>query len=109
MTVHKPTGEVLLHSVGVSLELGAALGQAVVLQYTEAEAAHQMRAWLERIGSPVHLVDLGRRCYALRVAGGRRYRVRCCTTAAMRSPGTSTTAAAPAATRAARFISAPVV
>jgi hypothetical protein len=24
-----------------------------------------MRAWLERLGSPVQLVDLGRRCYAL--------------------------------------------
>lgn len=66
-TVHEPTGEVFLHSVGVSLVLGAALGQEVVLQDSEAKAARRMRAWLERLGSQVHLFDLGRRCYALHV------------------------------------------
>jgi hypothetical protein len=65
LTVHEPTGEVFLHSVGVSLVLGAAMGQAVVLDDTQAKAARRMRAWLERLGSPVQLVDLGRRCYAL--------------------------------------------
>lgn len=69
LTVHEPTGEVFLHSVGVSLVLGAALGQEVVLQDTEAKAARRMRAWLERVGSPVQLVDLGRRCYALHLVG----------------------------------------
>jgi hypothetical protein len=39
LTMHEPTGEVFLHSVGVSLVLGAALGQEVVLQDTEAKAA----------------------------------------------------------------------
>ena len=68
LTVHEPTGEVFLHSVGVSLVLGAALGQEVVLQDTEAKAARRMRAWLERLGSPIQLVDLGRRCYALHMA-----------------------------------------
>ncbi|HZU15805.1 MAG TPA: hypothetical protein VFD01_04240 [Candidatus Dormibacteraeota bacterium] len=65
LTVHEPTGQVFLHSVGVSLVLGAALGQEVVLQDTEAKAARRMRAWLQRVGSEVRLVDLGRRCYAL--------------------------------------------
>jgi hypothetical protein len=69
LTVHEPTGEVFLHSVGVSLVLGAALGQEVVLQDTEAKAARRMRAWLERLGSPIQLVDLGRRCYALHMVG----------------------------------------
>ncbi|HZV53191.1 MAG TPA: hypothetical protein VFD49_25935 [Candidatus Dormibacteraeota bacterium] len=68
LTVHEPTGQVFLHSVGVSLVLGAALGQEVVLQDTEAKAARRMRAWLERVGSGVRLVDLGRRCYALHLA-----------------------------------------
>jgi hypothetical protein len=68
LTMHQPSGEVFVHSVGVSLVLGAALGQEVVLQETEAKAARRMRAWLERVGSPVELVDLGHRCYALHVA-----------------------------------------
>ena len=68
LTMHEPTGDVFLHSVGVSLVLGAALGQEVVLQDTEAKAARRMRSWLERVGSPVQLVDLGHRCYALHVA-----------------------------------------
>lgn len=67
LTTHEPSGEVFVHSVGVSLVLGAALGQEVVLQDTEAKAARRMRDWLGRVGSPVQLVDLGRRCYTLHV------------------------------------------
>lgn len=68
LTLHEPSGDVYTHSVGVSLVLGSALGQEVVLQDTEAKAARRMRAWLARVGSPVQLVDLGRRCYTLHVA-----------------------------------------
>ncbi len=71
LTLHEPTGEVFLHSVGVSLLLGAALGQEVMLQDAEAKAARRMRAWLERVGSLVQLFDLGRRCYALHVVEHR--------------------------------------
>ena len=70
LTMHEPSGAVFVHSVGVSLVLGAALGQEVVLQETEAKAARRMRAWLEGVGSPVQLVDLGHRCYALHTAAG---------------------------------------
>lgn len=66
LTTHEPTGEVFKHSVGVSLVLGAALGQQVVLQSSEAKAARRMRDWLQRIGSPVELADLGRRRYTLK-------------------------------------------
>jgi hypothetical protein len=69
LTTHEPSGEVFIHSVGVSLVLGAALGQEVVLQDTEAKAARRMREWLERVGSPVQLVDLGRRSYTLNAPG----------------------------------------
>ena len=69
MTFHERTGEAFPHSVGVSLMLGAALGQEVVLEDTEAKAARRMRTWLERVGSPVKIVDHGRRCYALHMAG----------------------------------------
>jgi DNA-binding NarL/FixJ family response regulator len=66
LTTHEPSGEVFMHSVGVSLVLGASLGQEVVLRETDAKAARRMRDWLHRVGSPVRLVDLGRRCYTLR-------------------------------------------
>lgn len=65
LTTHEPSGEVFMHSVGVSLVIGAALGQEVVLQETEAKAARRMRDWLIRVGSCVQMVDLGRRCYTL--------------------------------------------
>ncbi len=65
LTTHEPTGEVFMHSVGVSLVIGAVLGQEVVLQDTEAKAARRMRDWLQRVGSCVQMVDLGHRCYTL--------------------------------------------
>src|SRR5262249_21152576 len=65
LTVHEPSDEVFTHSVGVSLVIGAALKQEVVLQATEAKAARRMRDWLERVGSCVTMVDRGRRCYSL--------------------------------------------
>ncbi len=65
LTTHEPTGAVFMHSVGVSLVIGAALGQEVVLPETEAKAARRMRDWLERVGSCVQMVDRGRRCYTL--------------------------------------------
>ena len=71
LTTHEPSGEVFIHSVGVSLVLGAALGQEVVLQDTEAKAARRMRAWLRRVGSIVEIVDLGHRCYALHASEGQ--------------------------------------
>ena len=37
---------------------------------SERQAPNGMRAWLERLGSPIQLVDLGRRCYALHIAEG---------------------------------------
>jgi hypothetical protein len=71
LTTHEPSGDVFIHSVGVSLVLGAALGQEVVLQDTEAKAARRMRAWLRRVGSVVQIVDLGHRCYALHAPEGQ--------------------------------------
>jgi hypothetical protein len=68
LTLHEPSGEVFGHSVGVSLVLGAALGQEILLDDTEAKAARRMRTWLLRVGSPVQIVDQGRRCYALHLA-----------------------------------------
>jgi len=65
LTTHESTGQIFMHSVGVSLVIGAALGQEVVLQDAEAKAARRMRDWLERVGSRVEMVDLGRRCYTL--------------------------------------------
>lgn len=71
MTFHERSGESFPHSVGVSLMLGAALGKEVVLEDTEAKAARRMRAWLQRVGSGVRIVDHGRRCYALHLAEAR--------------------------------------
>ena len=71
MTFHEQTGESFPHTVGVSLMLGAALGQEVVLEDTEAKAARRMRTWLARVGSAVRIVDHGRRCYALHLAEAR--------------------------------------
>jgi hypothetical protein len=68
LTFHEPSGKAFPHSVGVSLMLGAALGQEVVLEDTEAKAARRMRTWLAQVGSPVRIVDHGRRCYALHAA-----------------------------------------
>jgi CheY-like chemotaxis protein len=65
LTFHEPSGETFGHRVGVSLVLGAALGQEVVLDDTEAKAARRMRGWLEQIGSPVQIVDLGHRAYTM--------------------------------------------
>jgi CheY-like chemotaxis protein len=69
MTFHEPSDESFGHSVGVSLMLGAALGHEVVLDDTEAKAARRMRSWLLQVGSPVRIVDHGRRCYALHLTG----------------------------------------
>jgi hypothetical protein len=68
MTFHEPSGEVYPHRIGVSLILGATLNQEVVLDDTDAKAARRMKAWLSRVGSSVHIVDHGRRCYALHLA-----------------------------------------
>lgn len=65
LTTHEPTGEVFVHPVGVSLVIGAALGQEVTLSSSEAKAAGRMRDWLERVSSRVEVVHLGRRCYTL--------------------------------------------
>jgi CheY-like chemotaxis protein len=67
MTFHEPSGETFGHRVAVSLVLGAALGQEVLLDDTEAKAARRMRTWLKRVGSPVEIVDLGHRSYTLEV------------------------------------------
>jgi DNA-binding NarL/FixJ family response regulator len=69
LVTHEPSGETFLHSVGVSLVLGASLAQEVVLNDSEAKAARRMREWLEKVGSPVEVVDLGRRCYTLHAPG----------------------------------------
>jgi hypothetical protein len=68
MTFHEPSGETFGHRVAVSLVLGAALGQEIVLDDTEAKAARRMRTWLRDVGSPVEIVDLGHRCYTLELA-----------------------------------------
>ena len=62
---HEPSGETFGHRVGVSLVVGAALGQEVVLDDTEAKAARRMRTWLRQVASPVEIVDLGHRCYTM--------------------------------------------
>lgn len=67
LTYHELTGTTFAHSVGVSLMLGAATGQEVILDDTDAKAARRMRRWLAGVGSPVQILDLGRRHYALHV------------------------------------------
>ena len=67
VTYHEPSGQNFGHRVGVSLVLGATLGQEIVLDDTEAKAARRMRAWLREVGSPVQIVDLGHRAYTLEV------------------------------------------
>jgi hypothetical protein len=69
VTLHEPTGDVYPHRIGVSLILGATLNQEVVLDDTDAKAARRMKAWLDRVGSRVRIVDRGRRCYALHEGG----------------------------------------
>ena len=69
VTLHEPSGGVYPHRVGVSLILGATLNQQVVLDDTDAKAARRMKAWLDRVGSRVRIVDHGRRRYALHVTG----------------------------------------
>jgi DNA-binding NarL/FixJ family response regulator len=71
LVFHEPSGEVYSHHVGVSLVMGAVLGQEVVLNDREAKAARRMRSWLARVGSPVQILDYGRRCYALHLAEER--------------------------------------
>ncbi len=68
LVFHEPSGEVYGHHVGVSLLMGAALGQEVVLNDSEAKAARRMRTWLARVGSGVQILDYGRRHYALHLA-----------------------------------------
>lgn len=68
LTLHEPSGETFGHRVGVSLVLGAALGQEVVLDDTEAKAARRMRTWLRQVRSAVEIVDLGHRCYTLKAS-----------------------------------------
>jgi CheY-like chemotaxis protein len=67
VTFHEPSGQTFGHRVAVSLVLGAALGQEIVLDDTEAKAARRMRGWLREVGSPVEIVDLGHRAYTLEV------------------------------------------
>jgi CheY-like chemotaxis protein len=67
VTFHEPTGQTFGHRVAVSLLLGTATGQEVVLDDTETKAARRLKTWLRAVGSPVRLVDHGHRCYGLHV------------------------------------------
>jgi hypothetical protein len=65
VTFHEPTGQTFGHRVAVSLLLGTATGQEVLLDEIETKAARRLRNWLDRVGSRVRLVDHGHRCYGL--------------------------------------------
>lgn len=65
MTFHEPSGQTFGHRVAVSLLLGTATGQEVLLDDVETRAARRLRTWLLAVGSPVRLVDHGRGCYGL--------------------------------------------
>jgi len=67
VTFHEPTGQTFGHRVAVSLLLGTATGQEVLLDEVETKAARRLRAWLRAVGSPVRLVDHGHRCYGLHI------------------------------------------
>jgi hypothetical protein len=67
VTFHEPTGQTFGHRVAVSLLLGTATGQEVLLDEIETKAARRLRAWLRHVGSPVRLVDHGHRCYGLHI------------------------------------------
>ena len=56
------------HRVAVSLLLGTATGQEVLLDEIETKAARRLRNWLDRVGSRVRLVDHGHRCYGLHLS-----------------------------------------
>jgi hypothetical protein len=67
VTFHEPSGQTFGHRVAVSLLLGTATGQEVLLDDVETKAARRLRAWLRDVGSPVRLVDHGHHCYGLHV------------------------------------------
>jgi len=68
VTFHEPTGQTFGHRVAVSLLLGTATGQEVLLDDIETKAARRLRTWLDRVGSRVRLVDHGHRCYGLHLS-----------------------------------------
>ncbi|HYW25511.1 MAG TPA: hypothetical protein VE953_15180 [Terriglobales bacterium] len=68
VTFHEPTGRTFGHRVAVSLLLGTATGQEVLLDDSETKAARRLRTWLHRVGSRVRLVDHGHRCYGLHLS-----------------------------------------
>ena len=68
VTFHEPTGQTFGHRVAVSLLLGTATGQEVLLDEIDTKAARRLRTWLHRVGSRVRLVDHGHRCYGLHLS-----------------------------------------
>ncbi|HLH70267.1 MAG TPA: hypothetical protein VKY90_14920 [Candidatus Dormibacteraeota bacterium] len=67
---HEPSQRAFGHRVAVSLLVGVANGHEVVVDEVEARAVRRLGTWLTAVGSCVRVVDHGRRCYGLCLAGG---------------------------------------
>ncbi len=71
MTFHEPTGQMFGHRVAVSLLMGTATGQEVLLDGIDRKAARRLQTWLFDVGSHVRLVDHGHNCYGLHLGEHR--------------------------------------
>jgi DNA-binding NarL/FixJ family response regulator len=67
VVVHLPSGETMVHRVGVSLLAARRANRSVLLGDTEARAARRFQDWLDRVGSPVMVRSLGSRHYQLAI------------------------------------------